>query len=58
MNKTNKNKHTDRIESSGYQRRVGGADLAKRVKGMNLMVKDGHESFGGEHAVVYTEVKI
>ena len=64
--KTNKNKWTNEIkqkqthrckeESSGYQRRKEGR--AKWVIGMNCMVPDRNEIFGGEHAVVYTEVEM
>ena len=32
--------------------------MAKRVKGINCMVTDGNRTFGGEHPVAYTEVKI
>ena len=35
-----------------------GEETAKRVKGINCMVTDGNRTFGGEHPIVYTEVKI
>lgn len=33
-------------------------ETAKRVKGTNYMVRDGNRTFGGEHPIVYTQVKI
>ena len=30
----------------------------KKVKGISCMVMGGNESFGGEHAIGYTEVEI
>ena len=35
-----------------------GEETAKRVEGINCMVTDGNRTFGGEHPVAYTEVKI
>ena len=35
-----------------------GGGRAKWVKGVNCMVTDGNYTFGGEHAMVYAEVKL
>ena len=37
---------------------AGGRRREKRVKRIHWMVRDGNETFGGEPAVVYTEVEI
>ena len=54
--KLNQTKHTDREQSSGYQRGMGRGE-GKTGKGDQLVV-DGNEVFGGEHIELYTEVKI
>ena len=51
MSKTNQTKTRGyREKSNGYQRGRG--------RKLNCMEKDGNKIFGGEHTVVYTEVKI
>ena len=42
----------------GYQRvKDWGKGRTKQVKGINCVVTDGNEIFGGEHAAVFTEVE-
>ena len=54
--KPNKNKHEDTENRVVVTR--GEGVVSGRVKGINCMVTDGNEIFGGEHTVEYTEVEI
>ena len=54
--KLNQTKHTDREQSSGYQRGMGRGE-GKTGKGDQLVV-DGNEVFGGEHTVGYRELDV
>ena len=56
--KQNKDQHIDTENRLVVTRGERGWGRAKWVKGVNSMVTDGNYTFGGEHTVVYTEVKL
>lgn len=52
--KTNSDMENRLVVTSGE----GDWGCAKWVKGINCMVMEGNQTFGGDHFVVYTHVKL
>lgn len=58
MNKQNKNKLIDTEIRLLVTRREGGWGIGKISEGVTFMVMDGNKTYGGDHLVVYTDVKL
>ena len=56
-NKPNKNKHVD-TENRVVVTEGKGQGRAKWLKRVNCMVMYGNQTFGGGHAIVYSEVEL
>ena len=58
MKKKQKQAHRYRDQIIGYQKGWGSGGRVKWVKGVDRMVMGGNQTCGGDHFVVYKDVKL